>query len=265
MGDSAAFDALAAGYDEQFAHRAPAAWLRDAVRRRVQPLFSKGAKVIELGCGTGEDATWLAENGAYVWALDASVAMLETARAKAVANGGADRIALQQLDLADWHEDDIPDAFAADLVFSNFGALNCIGDLAPVLRTAGKVLRPRGYLAVVVMGRFCLSETLYFLLRGRIGKATRRWLGRASFRVGTQTYPVWYHSPSRISKQAPDFDRIAVWGIGALLPPSEGYWLCERWPGIFLRLSRLDEKLARILYPLSDHYLIVLQKQGETA
>ncbi len=63
-----------------------------------------------------------------------------------------------------------------DLVFSNFGGLNCLSlqqlsALAPHIDTA---LKPGGYFVAVVMGRFCWWETLYFLLKGKWASAFRR-------------------------------------------------------------------------------------------
>jgi malonyl-CoA O-methyltransferase len=45
----------------------------------------RGRSVVDLGCGTGRHATWLAAAGASVQALDFSEAMLARARAKASA------------------------------------------------------------------------------------------------------------------------------------------------------------------------------------
>jgi malonyl-CoA O-methyltransferase len=42
----------------------------------------RGLRVLDLGCGTGRHAAWLAEAGARVTALDFSTEMLERARAK---------------------------------------------------------------------------------------------------------------------------------------------------------------------------------------
>ena len=59
----------------------------------------------------------------------------------------------------------IEKAFMVFLVFSNFGALNCIADLRPMFGYALDRLEPGGYLAVTLMGRFCAWETVGFALR----------------------------------------------------------------------------------------------------
>jgi len=54
---TATFDAVASGYDAAFTERTLGRMLRAAVRERLP--FAAGDRVLELGCGTGEDAIWL--------------------------------------------------------------------------------------------------------------------------------------------------------------------------------------------------------------
>jgi len=88
---ASAFDELAAGYDADFTAGAIGSLLRAAVWRRLGARFAAGDRVLELNCGTGEDAVHLASRGVRVLATDASAAMLEVARRKAAAAGVARR------------------------------------------------------------------------------------------------------------------------------------------------------------------------------
>ena len=75
------FDALAGAYDATFTHTDLGLRLRSAVWRHLDAAFAPTARVLELGCGTGEDALHLASRGVQVVATDASAAMVdETAR-----------------------------------------------------------------------------------------------------------------------------------------------------------------------------------------
>jgi SAM-dependent methyltransferase len=57
-------------------------------------------RALDLGCGEGADAVWLAQRGWKVTAVDASVTALRRASAHAAETGVETRINFQQLDLA---------------------------------------------------------------------------------------------------------------------------------------------------------------------
>src|SRR6266849_7578758 len=91
------FDALAEGYDAGFSQGTLGTLLRQAVWRRLDACFAPGAAVLELNCGTAEDALHLARRGVRVLATDVSSGMLERARAKLAASGLAGAIELRRL------------------------------------------------------------------------------------------------------------------------------------------------------------------------
>lgn len=66
----------------------------------------RGRKVLDVGCGTGTFAAWLAEHGAAkVWGVDPSQAMLDVARAKVPASVGLTDGTAEQLPFKDgWFE-----------------------------------------------------------------------------------------------------------------------------------------------------------------
>jgi ubiquinone/menaquinone biosynthesis C-methylase UbiE len=98
---TSAFDELAAAYDADFTAGAIGSLLRAAVWRRLDARFTAGDRVLELNCGTGEDAVHLARRGIRVLATDASAAMLEVARRKAAAAGVAGAVELRRLAIED--------------------------------------------------------------------------------------------------------------------------------------------------------------------
>ncbi|MFN8472662.1 MAG: class I SAM-dependent methyltransferase [Anaerolineae bacterium] len=97
----APFDAAAATYDATFTETRLGRWLRDAVHAHLAALFPPGSRVLELGCGTGEDAVWLAQQEVNVVATDASTRMVEIARQKAAHAGVGDTISLGVLRIED--------------------------------------------------------------------------------------------------------------------------------------------------------------------
>jgi len=96
-----AFDALAADYDASFTATPLGTLLREAVWRRLDARFSPGDRVLELACGTGEDAVHLARRGVRITATDASPAMVETALRKVAAAGLEGLVEVHQVDVED--------------------------------------------------------------------------------------------------------------------------------------------------------------------
>src|SRR5882724_3454272 len=97
--DSSPFDALAADYDAAFTRSAVGTLQRRAVWRHLDAAFAPGDRVLELGCGTGEDAVHLGRRGVKVLATDASQEMVEAARRKVDAAGLAAVVEVRRLAL----------------------------------------------------------------------------------------------------------------------------------------------------------------------
>ena len=74
-----AFDTLAENYDAHFTRSSIGRAQRDAVWRKAVEVFRGELSILELNCGTGEDALFLASQGHRVTALDASRAMIDRA------------------------------------------------------------------------------------------------------------------------------------------------------------------------------------------
>ncbi len=96
---SAVFDAFAAGYDASFTDTRLGRMLRERVWAVLARYFRAGDHVLELACGTGEDAVWLAQQGVRVTATDGSPEMLQVARRKAEAAGVGGQIKFGVVDL----------------------------------------------------------------------------------------------------------------------------------------------------------------------
>jgi SAM-dependent methyltransferase len=260
----APFDAVAAGYDAAFSDRLLARWLRAAVQERLAHAFRPGDHVLELGCGTGEDALWLARRGVRVTATDVSSGMLDVARRKAAAAGQVEQVRWLRFDFASptappWTGTDF------DGAFSNFGALNCLPDRAPLAEAMAGCVRSGGLVVLVVMGPLCPWEVGWHLVRLRPRTAVRRLRGGREGHLGDgASVRVWYPSPRRLAAELrPWFDHLDTVGIGVLLPPSYAGQLVDRWPGAFRYLKALERRIAgRFPFTwLNDHYLAVFQRR----
>ena len=262
----AAFDGAAASYDDAFTRSAVGGLQRAAVHRHLlRRVLAGGEGVLELGCGTGEDALFLARHGCRVVATDASAQMLRAAREKLAAAGLGSRTELEPLDLAA----PPPDLASGpvDLLFSNFGALNCLSldQLGRLGQAAAAWVRPGGRAVLVVMPRVCLVESAYFLARGRWREARRRWDGGpVEARVAGGTVATWYHAPEEVAAAfAPAFRLRAVRPVGLLVPPSYLDRRAAAWPRALRALAWLDEGLAALqpLAGLADHALLDLERR----
>ncbi len=259
------FDALAADYDRTFTDRLPAQTLRALVRERVASLLPGNARIFEVGCGTGQDALWFAGEGHTVLATDVSAPMLEATRNK-LADASPDlrdRVTTAHFDAARPAESKLQLPDSLDLVFSNFGALNCVPDVAPLLSFVHDHVRPGGHAALCVMGRFCAWETFGFALRGDARRMARRWRGESRWTVDGRTHTVWYPTVGALKRAGrPGFRPVATIGIGALLPTSEFFGAWERRPRLFAALARAERRIAAS-WPanrVADHCLVIFRK-----
>lgn len=103
-----------------------------------------GSRALDLGCGEGADAIWLAERGWAVVAVDVSTTALARAEADAAERGLAARIDFQQHDLTQ----SLPDG-PFDLVSAQFLHSKIEMDRAAILRRAAALVAPGGTLLVV--------------------------------------------------------------------------------------------------------------------
>jgi SAM-dependent methyltransferase len=245
---SSPFDALAAAYDDAFTRSAIGTLQRRAVWRRLDAAFSAGDRVLELGCGTGEDAVHLARRGISVLATDAAAGMVEAARQSVEVR----QLALEELSRLE----DGPFAGA----FSNFGGFNCVRDLSGPACALAALLPPGARLLLCVMGPLVPWEWTWYGLRGEPGRALRRlrpggavWRGLA----------IHYPPIGRVKRAfAPAFRARRVAAVGALLPPSYAEPWAARHPGLLARLDRWERRWETLppLPWLADHYLLELER-----
>ena len=102
---------------------------------------------LDLGCGEGGDAIWLAEKGWHVVAVDISDTALGRAVEEAKSRGVADRIEFVEHDLSET----FPDG-TFDLVSSHFLHSRVRLERPRILRKAAQAVRPGGVLMIVDHG-----------------------------------------------------------------------------------------------------------------
>jgi SAM-dependent methyltransferase len=251
---SAAFDPLARGYDTDFTDTPVGRALRDIVWSHAVRLFQPGQRILELGCGTGEDATRFARAGISVLGTDVSAEMVEVAQRKARQRKCVERTTFRCVAMEDIGTSLVRERFHG--AFSNFGAINCVGNVPALAADLAELLVAGAPLMWVVMGRHVPWEWLWFGARGQLRKATRRLHRRGiEWRGVTVRYP----SPGQLTAMlAPYFKITRVSPLGCVLPPTYAARWLNRSPRILTRLSRLEVAAQRrpALARIADHYIL---------
>ncbi|HZD47589.1 MAG TPA: methyltransferase domain-containing protein [Silvibacterium sp.] len=252
-----AFDLIARDYDRIFTHSVLGKAQRSLVHEALRPRLRTGQRVLDLNCGTGEDAVFLASLGMSVFACDISEGMIEIARRKAghTDHGSAIDFAV----CANEHLESLADHAPFDVVLSNFGGLNCTDDLAHIARGLSQLVRPGGEVFLCVLGRVCAWEILWYSVRGNWRKAFRRIRpGGTEARISGASLRVHYPSVREMRHAfAPSFTLESWRGIGVAVPPS---WLASAFharPRVVELLKHIDRCLGVLPMSrgLADHIL----------
>jgi len=257
------FDAAAKTYDTAFTFSHVGAAQRRAVWSYLDQTLGSELRILELNGGTGEDAVWLAGSKHEVVCTDVSPEMLKVAQRKAAE---ADfPIQFEALDLT--NPTQFKPAHKFDAVFSNFAGLNCLDSdqLAAVFDTMNDWLTPGGEAILVFLGKYCIWEAKYFLLRGRPKSAGRRWTrDEVTANVDGQDVGVWYYTSQEIRRiSAKHFETVQVKPIGLFVPPSYLNGFFQSRLNVLKKLEQMDNAFGSspIFSNFSDHFLIHLRKK----
>lgn len=255
----ATFDSLAPTYDDDFTRSKIGSHLRNRVHQRLLDLWQPDQHILELGCGTGEDALFLGSHGIHVTATDASPSMQHIATQKTAT---LPHVNVQQLDLSHLPQDEFAVEF--DGALSNFGALNCISDWQPLAHWLASRVKTGGTIAFAIMSPLCIWETLWHGLHLDFKTAARRWGKSATFQPDADTslaitYPTIRHITQDFS---PHFQRTRIQPLGLFLPPSDVYPVIEKRDTLCQFLTQADDTLATVpqLALFADHYWIEFER-----
>lgn len=217
-------------------------WARDVIRREVKGRMPCGGSILELNAGTGADAAYFFQHGYRVHATDVAGGMVSAIQAKIRSLNDGERFTVQQISFTDL---DAVQGAPFDLVFSNFGGLNCIPDLRAVTKFLPRLLKPNGHVVWVVMPPFCPWEVLQ-VLRGQFRMAFRRFQrGGIPANVENAKVMTWYHSPQSVREVfGAQFQLVCRRSISLFCPPSYMDRFPHRFPRLTDALLKLDERLG---------------------
>jgi len=257
-----AFDSVAPDYDGPRGNNALIQRMRDTMWRTLTRAFPRGARLLDLGCGTGIDAVYLARQGYEVVATDWSPQMVERTRGRVADAGLGDLISPWHVGI---HELARLEGERFNGIYSNFGPLNCAPDLAEVSRACAALLEHGGKLVFSVIGRVCPWEYAYYMLRGRKERARVRG-ARGVVSVNLNRHTVWafYYTPREFYRAfARQFELTHYRALSLFLPPPYLVDLYERRRPLFEILGWLDDHLGAlpVVRNGGDHFLMVMTKR----
>ena len=264
------FDAAAARFDADERGNPVLAHMRGRVFRALTEAFPRDARLLELGSGTGTEASRLVRGwGARVALVDPSAELLRRATAKVRASGEEGLLGshlLRASEVASLRE--IYAASSFDGAYSSFGPLNCEPVLDPVANGLAQLVRPGGALVLSIINRWCPVEFGWFALHGEWEDAVRRFRGpaqAAAYPGGPKDVRTWYYSRRDVERAfSHDFYVEHAEALPLLLPPPYLDFVVARFPRFFEALEEVEPWVARrrVLRDLGDHFLVRLRRRG---
>jgi SAM-dependent methyltransferase len=253
------FDNAANVYDQTFTNSCVGKAQRTQVWHYLKQLqIPAQSRILEINCGTGEDAFRWQQAGYTILATDLSPEMIRVSQSK------FPTVPFHVMNMLDLHNQDS----SFDLIFSNFGGLNCLSPeyMRELMQKAAAKLPADGKFIAVIMGKKCVWERLYFLSKGKWKHAFRRNTSKpVAIPVDGTMVQTWYYTPRNIRQLAtPWFTVKLVKPVGFCIPPS---WMApyfEKRPGLFKRLIYADRVCTSgLLSDYADHYLICLTRNAQ--
>jgi ubiquinone/menaquinone biosynthesis C-methylase UbiE len=255
------FDIAAISYDTTFTNTTIGKAQRMQVYKQLNKSISlqETVTVLELNCGTGEDANYLHNLNHKVTATDISKEMILVAKTK------NKDINFQQLDINHLHKHAFKENF--DVIFSNFGGFNCLSkkEITTFFLSANKILKKHGKIVLVIMPKQTFWEKIYFFGKGNFKKINRRNSKKAiPANVDGVDVKTWYFNPKEITEISNGFTINKIKPIGLFVPPSylQSSFLGKKRMVSFL--NKLDIVFGfSFLAKFADHYYIELQKNTD--
>lgn len=236
------WDEVAAGYDYAFPETLIGRLQREAVWEQLIHVFKRGQRILEINCGTGIDATFLAGQGIRVVACDLSPQMIAIANQRTQRAGLAELVDFRVLTTESIST--LAPMRPFDGLFSNFSGLNCVSDLRKAAHDLGTLVE-RGAPAILCMiGRDALWENLWDLAHGRFARAASTRRTRLARGASVEVAVPSVHEIVQVFQ--PEFRLKVRRGISVAVPPSSLNSSVSRFPRAVRLLASVDRWIAGV-------------------
>lgn len=203
-------------------------------------------RVLDVGCGAGEAAVYLAMKGADVTALDISPGMLRATEALAEHHQVADRV---KTVCSPAEKIPLPDA-SFDLIYGR-DVLHHV-DLAAVSAQVGRLMVPGGRAAFIEPIAYNPAINIYRRMAEDVHTPGEHPLTRHDIAALKKVFPTLEHREFQLLTLA---IFVWMWAVERLDPATVRYWKRlidehERYGNAFRRLESIDRVVLRIVPPL---------------
>ncbi len=236
-------------------------WMRKRVRKHLEKNSVKKAEILEINCGTGIDAVYLAKKGYKVHATDIAEGMIEFVNNKIKNQKLQTNLSCELLSSNELKKIE-PKKF--DHIFSNFGGLNCSSEqeLKIIFSSFKNILKQNGKITLVIMPKICIWEILK-IFKGNKNGLRRLKKNGVLANIEGEKVQTYYHKASTIKKLLKnDFKNFKVENICFFAPTGDRIHFPKKYPFLFKILSYLDVISNKIpfLRGYGDYYIITAVK-----
>jgi SAM-dependent methyltransferase len=211
---------------------------RKIIRSELLRIAPPAATILELNAGTGTDAIFFASKGFQVTATDVSPKMVEESKKKVVQHNLQNSIHVRECNF--WDIDRL-DSVKYDVVYSNFGGLNCTDHLDLLIPKILGKLKPGGKALLVLMPVFCPWERM-MLLVGNMKVGLRRRRNKSSVaHIEGEYFQVCYYTTNYIKKALnTNAKLIRSQSLSLFVPPSSYRDFNKKYPVLLRILEKVD-------------------------
>lgn len=234
-----AFTRQAPHFDEVYSKNAIIQWMRQCIYSTIDPYLDPGMDILELNSGTGVDATHFAQIGCQVLATDISDGMLKELRQKAKSQ---QNILVRKLPFEEIGS--LEGQY--DLIFSNFGGLNCASDPGQIFSHFESLLKPGAMVCLVMLNPYCFWE-ISLALKGNFKLAFRRFRRKSTACLEGIVFQNYYYSPHEIGVALGEkYHLVKLKGLSVFTPPDYLNQRFSHHQSILNLLQKTDVALSEI-------------------
>lgn len=259
-----AFDSAAEEYDFTIGNNFINTWIRKKSISELLRWTSSDHTLLEIGCGTGQEAIEVSKHVKRIIATDISNEMIEILSLKLKHRRLEDKIIPVKISAAEIYriQELLPD-LEINGCYSFNGPLNCEPNIKTFAKHLWEILASPGYFICSIRNTVCMSEEISHLLSFQFEKLAPRRHRPIMVSVGGTDIPAFYYPPHFFAKSfEPYFKLKKLIGLPVLLPPAylnDYYILFRPYTSILEKI----EELISSRFPfnlLGDQTLFVFQK-----